>query len=132
MTSLSRVAVWKILLAAVLVLQGACLPTASDDAFARTFIENLRTRNPGGEAQLQPRSEMSRAGWDAVLVSARDLSATVPDSVVLREIETLRDEHGRARKLTYGVHSGTRYVMVEIWLVSHEGQTYVNTLQITS
>lgn len=105
----------------------ACGPDPDDDAFARSFLSALQTQDPAAEHQLEPNSSISAAGIEGLIGHSTHLPSGSPDSVRLVEWERLRDEHGPARKLTYRVFGSDRSAQVELWLVTKEGRTYVNT-----
>lgn len=106
-----------------------CRPDSRDDAFARAFIENVRTRSPAGARQLEPGTEISLQGWERVMeVVGAQLPSGAPDSTRLVGWESIRDDEGRARKLTYHVYGTGRVIRVEVWLVRQGDRTYVNTV----
>jgi hypothetical protein len=101
-----------------------------DDAFARSFLENVRSRDVAGAAQLQPGSDIS-SKWTRIAA----LSSSFPKGSPL-EIRPVRwvlyvDSTIVARKLTYRIESPTDTTQAQIWLVDVAGRRYVNTFRWT-
>jgi hypothetical protein len=107
------------------------LPAApEDDAFARSFLENVRSQDVAGAAQLQPGSAIS-SNWTGIAA----LSSYFPKGSP-REIRPVRwvlyiDSTVVARKLTYRIETTTDTTQAEVWLVDVAGRRYVNTFRMT-
>src|SRR5665811_1615411 len=80
---------------------------------------------------FEPASDISRAGWKNVVTVADRLPAAPADSIRLVEWERGKNEIGPYRKLTYLIDRGSKEARVELWLVSRNGRTYVNTVRAT-
>jgi hypothetical protein len=101
-----------------------------DDAFARSFLENVRSKNVAGAAQLQPGSDIS-SKWTGIAA----MSSYFPKGSSL-EIRPVRwvlyvDSAMVARKLTYRIETPTDTTQAQIWLVDVAGRRYVNTFRMT-
>jgi hypothetical protein len=101
-----------------------------DDAFALSFLENVRSKNVAGAAQLQPGSDIS-SKWTGISA----LSSYFPKGSPL-EIRPVRwvlyvDSTMVARKLTYRIETPTDTTQAQIWLVDVAGGRYVNTFRMT-
>jgi len=117
--------------AATAIAGTGCRADPADDLFARTFIDRLIARDSAGFAQLQPESSIDRGGWQPLLTGvAAHLPPTQPDSVRLIEWERGNDDQGPYRKLIYEVSHGSKHSRVELWLVTTNALTYVNTIRI--
>ncbi len=102
----------------------------ADDAFARSFLENVRLQNVAGAAQLEPGNAIS-SNWTGIAA----LSSYFPKGSP-REIRPVRwvlyvDGTLVARKLTYRIETPTDTAQAEIWLVDVSGRRYVNTFRMT-
>ena len=114
----------------VLLLATACEVDREADHFARSFIAHLRTGDSAGFALLEPRSEVSRAGWARIAAMARSLPQDSLESIHLLESDRGVDEQGAYTRLTYELRSATERALVELWLVNRDGRTFVNTVRI--
>jgi len=79
-------------------------------------------------ADMEPNKEIVQAGWTNI----RDIKRYFSDSSAtpqLIEWENEASVKGRSRKLTYIVATIPDTAVVEIWLVTQEGRTFVNTLK---
>jgi len=119
-------------LLAVAIVSLNCRANPKDDQFARSFIDRLNRRDSSAVLQFEPNSVLSEAGWNKVVTAADRLPPPPPDSILLVEWERGRDPRtGPYRKLTYLVDRGSKEGRVELWLVSRNGRTYVNTVRTT-
>jgi len=93
-----------------------------DDAFARSFLENLRTGSRAGIAQLHP---IQRAhAWDSIALFRSVLPQDEPDTVQLRHWEHL-DTLGGIWKLTYVVIGRSEAGRAEIHVQNQAGARVV-------
>jgi hypothetical protein len=111
-------------------LQQDSAAAPEDDAFARSFLENVRLKDVAGAAQLQSGSDIS-SKWTGIAA----LSSYFPKGSPL-EIRPVRwvlyvDSTVVARKLTYRIESLTDTTQAQIWLVDVAGRPYVNTFRMT-
>lgn len=117
--------------AALLTLVAAgCRLDPEDDRYARAFIAQFHARDSTAAALLEPESEISAAGWAAVSALAEHLPARM-DSLRLTAWESIHNENGRSRKLTYLVFGGEEQAQAEVWIVTRDGTRYVNTVRTT-
>jgi hypothetical protein len=100
-----------------------------DDSLARSFLENVRTKNPAGAEQIQPSSDINAATWDKVSPFEKWLPQRRSD-IKLIHWDFLSDRTGPSRKLTYSVSDSTDSARVQLWLVDQGGKSYVNTFRI--
>ena len=101
-----------------------------DDAFARSFLENVRLHDGAGAAQLEPGNAISSKWTDIAALSSHFPKGSP------REIRPVRwvlyvDSTLVARKLTYRIDTPTDTTQAEIWLVDVAGRRYVNTFRMT-
>jgi hypothetical protein len=121
----------RLLTAIALASTAACRYDAADDAFARTFIANVRSGDSAGARQLQANSKISSQPWPEFTAKFRaQLPAGGVDTVELLEWEHGRDDEGKYRKLTYALKGQDEEARAEVWLVTQDGHTVVNTLRI--
>ena len=118
--------------AAVLLalVAAGCRLDPEDDRYARAFIAHFHARDSTAAALLEPGSEIGEAGWVAVSALADHLPERM-DSLRLTAWESIRNEDGRSRKLTYLVFGGDELAQAEIWIVTRDGTRYVNTVRTT-
>ena len=112
------------------LLMAACRPNADDDRFARAFITRLAARDSAAFSQVQPGSEVSRRGWAPIAAMAEVLPPGELRSLHLIEEEHGVDSQGAYRRLIYEFARVGGTAHVELWLVDHDGQTYINTVRI--
>ena len=109
----------------------SCRANPKDDQFGRSFIDRIARRDSSIAVLFEPASDISRAGWKNVVTVADRLPAAPADSIRLVEWERGKNEIGPYRKLTYLIDRGSKEARVELWLVSRNGRTYVNTVRAT-
>ena len=107
----------------------SCRANPKDDQFARSFIDRIARRDSSIAVLFEPASDISRASWKNLITVADRLPAAPADSIRLVEWERGKNQIGPYRKLTYLIDRGSKETRVELWLVSHNGQTYVNTVR---
>ncbi len=103
-----------------------------DDKFARAFLENVRTQNIAGAAQLNPSSSINANGWQGMAAFRASFPKGQSRLVLPVGWEILVDSSGQSRKLIYRIESQTDTALAEIWLVDVAGHTYVNTFRMRS
>jgi hypothetical protein len=101
-----------------------------DDAFARSFLENVRSRDAAGASQLQPGSKISSKWTDIAAMSSYFPKGS---SLEIRPVRWVLyvDSTFVARKLTYRIDTPTDTTQAQIWLVDVAGRRYVNTFRMT-
>ena len=116
---------------ASLVALAACIKGgAADDAFARRFIEELRTRDPAGAAHLEPNGELARMGWDSLATATSEILPTGPvDSVRLVEWGATDSLEMHVRRLSYRIFQGDRVATATIFITRRNGRLYANTVK---
>jgi hypothetical protein len=105
---------------------------SDDDKFARAFLENVRTQNIAGAAQLNPSSTINANGWEGMAGFRASFPKGQSRSVRPVGWEILADSSGESRKLVYRIESQTDTALAEIWLVDVAGHTYVDTFRMRS
>jgi hypothetical protein len=112
---------------AVAELQDSAV-SRGDDTLARSFIENVRTQNLAGAAQVQPGGSLE---WKNVAPLGQHIPKS--DRPLVRPVRwaVFVDSAGVSRKLTYSIEDTADTAVAEIWLSDTGGHTYVNTFRLT-
>jgi hypothetical protein len=103
----------------------------ADDSFARSFLENVRSQNVAGAAQLQPGSAISSKGWTGIAALSSYFPKGSPREVLPVRWVLFLDSAGVSRKLSYRIATPGDTTLAEIWLVDVAGRRYVNTFRMT-
>ena len=102
----------------------------ADDSFARSFLENVRSQNVAGAAQLQPGSAIS-SKWTGIAALSSYFPKGSPREVLPVRWVLFLDSAGVSRKLSYRIATPGDTTLAEIWLVDVAGRRYVNTFRMT-
>lgn len=103
-------------------------PAPEDDVFARSFIENVRTQNVAGAAQLEPGGVIN---WKDLGGIGQLLPKGNPQLIRPIRWVLFVGRAGVTRKLTYSIEAPSDTGLAEVWLSHTGGHTYVNTFRVT-